>query len=128
MMFLRGKESRSTATVTSAVRRTATIPAPVSGQHGVAAMIKRLIRNDAVRTLIGVLIVAALVAVALLTLYYVGPNGFPTVHQHRIYKPQTAVDQHRGRFGGDEGHAPHRVGNPQQQQIEFRATGPAASR
>src|ERR1700731_4242500 len=47
-----GKESRSTATVTSAVRRPATIPTPVSGQHGVAAMIRRLIRNDAVRTLI----------------------------------------------------------------------------
>jgi hypothetical protein len=128
MMFLRGKESRSTATVTSAVRRTATIPTPVSGQRGVAAMIKRLIRNDAVRTLIGVLIVAALVAVALLTLYYVGPNGFPTVHQHRIYKPQTAVDQHREPVGGDEAHAPLRVGNPQLQPIEFRATGPAASR
>jgi len=128
MMFLRGKESRSTATVTSAVRRTATIPTPVSGQRGVAAMIRRLIRNDAVRTLTGLLIVAALVVAALLTLYYVGPNGFPTVDHHRIYKPQTAVDQHRQAFGGDEGHARLRVGNLQLQQIEFRAIGPAASR
>jgi hypothetical protein len=128
MMFLRGKESRSTATVTSAVRRTATIPTPVSGQHGVAAMIRRLIRNDAVRTLTGLLIVAALVVVALLTLYYVGPNGFPTVDHHRIYKPQTAVDQHRQAFGGDEGLARLRVGNLQLQQIEFRAVGPAVSR
>jgi hypothetical protein len=128
MMFLRGKESRSTATVTSAVRRTATIPTPVSGQRGVAAMIRRLIRNDAVRTLTGLLIVAALVALALLTIYYVGPNGFPTVDHHRIYKPQTAVDQHRQAFGGDEGHARLRVGNLQLQQIEFRAIGPAASR
>jgi hypothetical protein len=128
MMFLRGKESRSTATVTSAVRRTATIPTPVSGQRGVAAMIRRLIRNDAVRTLTGLLIVAALVALALLTIYYVGPNGFPTVDHRRIYKPQTAVDQHREAFGGDEGHARLRVGNLQLQQIEFRAVGSAASR
>jgi len=128
MMFLRGKESRSTATVTSAVRRPATIPTPVSGQRGVAAMIRQLIRNDAVRTLTGLLIVAALVALALLTIYYVGPNGFPTVDHHRIYKPQTAVDQHRQAFGGAEGLARLRVGNLQLQQIEFRAIGPAASR
>jgi hypothetical protein len=90
-------------------------------------MIKRMVRNDAVRTLIGVLVVGALVVVALVAIYYVGPNGFPTVHQHRIYKPQTAVDQHREAFRGDEGHAQYRVGNPQLQQIEFRAIGPAVS-
>jgi hypothetical protein len=35
MMFMQGNEFRSTGTVTSAVRRTMTIPTPVFGQHGV---------------------------------------------------------------------------------------------
>jgi hypothetical protein len=86
-MFLQGKGSRPTDTV--------------SGWLVVPATIKRLARNDAVRTLVGVVIVGALVAVAFLTIYYVGPNGFPTVHQHRIYKPQTSVDQHREASLGD---------------------------
>jgi hypothetical protein len=99
----------------------------VFGQYVVPAMMKRLVRNGNVRTLIGALIVGALVGLTLVAIYYVGPNGFPTVHHHRIYKPQTAVDQHREAFRGDEGHAQYRVGNPQLQQIEFRAIGPAVS-
>jgi hypothetical protein len=73
----------------------------VASRHAVPAMIKRLARNDAARTLFGVLIFGALVALAFLTIYYVGPNGFPTVHQHRIYKPQTSLDQHREASHGD---------------------------
>jgi predicted PurR-regulated permease PerM len=68
-MFLHGKEARPTDT-----------------------MIKRLARHEAARTLAAVLVFIALVVVALLTVYYVGPNGFPTVHHHRIYKPQTSMD------------------------------------
>jgi hypothetical protein len=99
-MFLQGKGPRSTDTVTSAVQPTTTSPTPVSGRHPVPAMIKRLARNDAVRTVVGLLIVGALVALALVTIYYVGPNGFPTVQHHRIYKPQTA-DLHHEAFRGD---------------------------
>jgi hypothetical protein len=84
-MFLQGKDSRPTTT---------TRPTPVPGWHVVTATIKRLARNDAARTLIGVLVFGALVVLAFLTIYYVGPNGFPTVHQHRIYKHQTTVDEH----------------------------------
>jgi hypothetical protein len=86
-MFLQGKGSRPTDTV--------------SGWHGVPAMIKRLARNDAARTVIGLLLFGALVALGLLTIYYVGPNGFPTVHQHRIYKTQPSVDHHREAFRSD---------------------------
>jgi len=84
-MFLQGKGPRSTVTTTS--------PTSLSGRPVVPAMIKRLARNEAVRTLVGLLIVGALIAVALATIYYVGPNGFPIVQQHRIYKPQATVDQ-----------------------------------
>ncbi|GAC1401122.1 MAG: hypothetical protein NVS4B6_24700 [Mycobacterium sp.] len=53
--------------------------------------IKRLARNHTVRAIIGVLLVVAVVALGIITVYFVGPNGFPTVHQHRVFKPETAV-------------------------------------
>lgn len=53
--------------------------------------IKRLARNHTVRAILGVLLVAAVLVLGLLTVYYVGPNGFPTVHQHRVFKQETAV-------------------------------------
>lgn len=53
--------------------------------------ITRLARNHTVRAIVGVLLVAAVVALGMLTVYYVGPNGFPTVHQHRVFKQETAV-------------------------------------
>jgi hypothetical protein len=53
--------------------------------------IKRLARNHTVRAIVGVLLVAAVVVAGMLTIYYVGPNGLPTVHQHRVFKQETAV-------------------------------------
>ena len=53
--------------------------------------IKRLARNHTVRAILGVLLVAAVLVLGLLTVYYVGPNGFPTVHQHRVFKQETTV-------------------------------------
>ena len=53
--------------------------------------VKRLARNHTVRAVIGVLLVAAVIALGLITVYYVGPNGFPTVQQHRVFKPETTV-------------------------------------
>lgn len=57
----------------------------------VPATVKRLARNHTVRAVIGVLLIAAVVALGLITVYYVGPNGFPTVQQHRVFKQETAV-------------------------------------
>ena len=53
--------------------------------------IKRLARNHTVRAILGVLLVAGVVALSIITVYYVGPNGFPTVQQHRVFKPETTV-------------------------------------
>jgi hypothetical protein len=55
--------------------------------------VKRLARNHTVRAIVGVLLIAVVAVVGLLTVYYVGPNGFPTVHQHRVFKHETAVSR-----------------------------------
>lgn len=53
--------------------------------------VKRAARNHTVRAIMGVLLIAAVIVLGMLTVYYVGPNGFPTVHQHRVFKHETAV-------------------------------------
>lgn len=60
-------------------------------EFAVPETIKRLARNHTVRAIFGVLLVTAVVVLGMLTVYYVGPNGFPTVHQHRIFKQETVV-------------------------------------
>jgi hypothetical protein len=58
--------------------------------------IKRLASNHTVRAVAGVLLIVAVVALGLITVYYVGPNGFPTVHQHRVFKQETQGTQGAG--------------------------------
>jgi hypothetical protein len=80
MLFLRGKEPRpeGVATGAKATRTTDLIPQPRPSV--IAAVIKQLIVNHAVRTVVSVVIYAGLIGLAMTIAYYTGPVFHPTVH------------------------------------------------